>query len=232
MLAELIEQLFALSQLDYLATVTALLYVWLAADDNNFCWVFAAVSTACWAYLSYFEYQLVSDALLQVFYFVMAGVGMWRWRSEPAPPPSEEEQFLAEAFPDPFGGYGESLVPTTPIRTMTVREHALTIGGSTLAGLALGYFLSAVLTSAATYPDALTTAFSVAATFLLVNRRLENWLYWVVIDAAYVWIYYRQGALLFAALMVLYVGMAVYGYLNWRAEQAAAPAPEGVRSSS
>ena len=182
--------------LDYLATVTALLYVWLAARDNNLCWFFAAVSTACWAYLSFFEYRLVSDALLQIFYFVMAGVGLYAWR-----------QGTQTAAP--------------PIRRMSVREHALVIGISTAAGLALGYFFSSVMTSAATYPDALTTAFSISTTFLLVNRRLENWLYWIVIDLAYVGIYYRQGAILFAALMVVYTAMAAYGYWNWRRELAA-----------
>ncbi len=217
----LLQEIFSLSPLDYLATLTALLYVWLAAGDNNLCWFFAAVSSACWAWLSFFEYQLVSDALLQLFYLVMAGVGLWRWRSESVPP-TEGERLQAEAWPDPTDGYGDILVPTTPIRRMTVREHALTIGISTLGGLALGYFFSSVMTSAATYPDALTTAFSVTATFLLVNRRLENWLYWIVIDAVYVWIYWGQGALLFAILMVVYTIMAVYGYWNWRREARAA----------
>ncbi|MTB53618.1 nicotinamide riboside transporter PnuC [Lewinella sp. W8] len=190
----LLEQLIAQTPLDWIAVATGLLYVWLAARDNNWCWLFAAISTAAWAYQSFFVYALVSDALLQVFYFIMAGVGLWRWRRAETPGAS------------------------APIISMPLREHLLTVAGSLLGGLALGYGFSQIMTAAATYPDAITTVSSVLATFLLIGRRLENWLYWVVIDLAYVWIYLSQGAVLFAVLMGIYTVMALYGYLSWRRE--------------
>lgn len=180
--------------LDWIALLTSLVYVVLAARNNNWCWLFAAVSTAVWAYQSWFVYNLVSDALLQVFYFVMAGVGLWRWKT------------------------GGEEATELPIRRMTVTEHALTIIIGFAGGGALGYFFSNVTRAAATYPDAITTIFSIMTTFLLVGRRLENWLYWVVIDVVYVWIYFGQNARLFAAMMVINVGVAIYGYVNWRKE--------------
>lgn len=194
MMETLLKQILASGPLDWLALVTSLVYVVLAARNNNWCWLFAAVSTAVWAWQSWFEYQLASDALLQVFYFIMAGVGVWRWTA---------------------GGKGTGKLP---VRKMTVWEHGLTLAGGTFGGLALGYFFSNVMTAAATYPDAITTVFSVITTFLLIGRRLENWLYWVVIDIVYVWIYLGQGAALFALMMIVNVGVAVYGYVNWRRE--------------
>jgi nicotinamide mononucleotide transporter len=193
-LETLVEQLIAQTPLDWIAVVAGLVYVWLAARDNNWCWLFAGISTAAWAYQSFFVYSLVSDALLQVFYFIMAGVGLWRWRRAEMPG------------------------AVASISNMTLTEHLLVVGGSVLGGIALGYGFSQVLTAAATYPDAITTVGSVLATFLLIGRRLENWLYWVVIDLAYVWIYLGQGALLFAVLMGIYTIMAIYGYLNWSKE--------------
>lgn len=190
----LVEQLVAQTPLDWIAVIAGLAYVWLAARDNNWCWLFSGISTAAWAYQSFFVYSLVSDASLQVFYFIMAGVGFWRWRRA--------------------GPSGAS----APIKQMPLKEHLLVIGGSIVGGLLLGYGFSQVMTAAATYPDAITTVSSVLATFLLIGRRLENWLYWVVIDLAYVGIYYAQGALLFAVLMGLYTVMAVYGFLSWRRE--------------
>lgn len=182
--------------LDWIALLTSLAYVVLAARNNNWCWLFAAVSTAVWAYQSWFEYRLVSDALLQLFYFVMAGVGIWRWTR---------------------GGAGATALP---VRHMTAAEHLLTLAVGLVGGWLLGYFFASRLAAAATYPDAITTAFSVVTTFLLVGRRLENWLYWIVIDLAYVWIYQAQGAVLFAVMMVVNVIVAVYGYWNWRQQWA------------
>lgn len=188
----LLEQILAAGPLDWLALTTSLVYVVLAARSNNWCWLFAAVSTAVWAYQSYFEYHLVSDALLQVFYFIMAGVGLWRWQSNTA---TEE---------------------VAPVQRMSVAEHVMTLGGGLLGGLALGYFFSSTMSAAATYPDAITTVFSIITTFLLIGRRLENWLYWIIIDLAYVWIYQSTGAALFALMMVINVVIAAYGFVSWQ----------------
>ena len=197
---------------EWFATLTALAYVYLAARDNNWCWLFAAVSALLWAYQSFFVYRLVSDALLQLFYLVMAGVGIYRWSSG-GRTSRDEEALDSEAIDRPAN-------PDPGIRRMTAREHLYTIGGGLAAGLFLGLTVGTLSAATQTYPDAITTALSVFATFLLIARRLENWLYWVVIDAAYVVIYWRSGALLFALLMVLYVGMAVYGYRSWRSRLA------------
>lgn len=215
-MTELYDQIFAAGYLDWLAILTSLAYVWLAARDNNWCWLFAAISTAVWAWQSFFVYQLVSDGFLQLFYLVMAGVGIWRWRggkSRTEKPGSEAPGLLdVEAIP-------QRTVAT--IRRMRWQDHVMVITGGTVAGYLLYMFVSGVFTSVATFPDAMTTSFSIITTFLLVWRRLENWLYWIVIDAAYVWIYSGTGALLFAGMMVINIGMAVYGYLNWRREMTA-----------
>jgi nicotinamide mononucleotide transporter len=208
---QLVDQIAAAGFLDWLALLTSLAYVWLAARDNNWCWLFAGVSTAVWAWQSFFEYNLVSDGLLQVFYFVMAGVGIWQWRG------TKREGSPRKGID--AGTLDELIVPerrTGSIVRMSIKEHLFTILGGLIGGLGLGYFFSQTLVAAATYPDAITTVFSVITTFLLIGRRLENWLYWIVIDAAYVWIYAGTGAILFAAMMIINIGMAGYGFSQWR----------------
>lgn len=190
------EQLAALTYLDWIITITALIYVFLAARNNSWCWVFGGISCALWGYVDIAQYQLYSDAALQAFYVVMAGIGIYRWQFEKT-------------------GAGEKR-SVLPISRMSVTHHAIMIGGALLSGYLLGYFVSQNFPAAATYPDAITTTASVGATFLLLNRKLENWLYWIVIDLAYVGIYWSRGASLLALIMVIYVGTAIYGYVNWR----------------
>ncbi|MDQ4425614.1 nicotinamide mononucleotide transporter, partial [Thalassolituus sp.] len=43
-----------------------------------------------------------------------------------------------------------------------------------------------------------------------------NWLYWVVIDAAAIYLYIDRGLYLTAVLMAFYVVLAIGGYLLWR----------------
>lgn len=190
----MLEQFQALTYLDWVTTVTALIYVWLAARNNPWCWVFGAIGCAVWCYVDIVQYQLYSDAALQAFYVVMSFVGLYQWQR---------------------GGAGqEELV----VSKMAWSAHGWMIGLSTAAGLILGYFVSQNFAAAATYPDAVTTTFSVGATILLLRRKIENWLYWVIIDLAYVVIFWSRGAYLFTLLMVIYVVMALYGYRKWRKE--------------
>ena len=194
MLTELLAQLRSQTPLDWSVTATALVYVVLAARNNPWCWVWGAISCSLWGYASFFYYQLYSDAVLQVFYVVMAGVGIYQWQRG--------------------GVQGAAL----PVRRMPVALHGVVSGAALIAGLLLGTFFSRYGQAAATYYDALTTTFSVAATVLLVQRYRENWLYWIAIDLAYANLYYQRGAVLFALLMLIYTGIAYGGYRNWRPE--------------
>ena len=196
MIEAFLTQLQSQTLLDWSVTATALVYVILAARNNPWCWVWGAISCSLWGYASFYLYDLYSDALLQAFYVVIAGVGIYQWRRG--------------------GARGEQL----PIQRMPVRLHGIVIVASLLAGYLLGTFFDRYGQAAATYYDALTTTFSVAATLLLVRRFRENWLYWIGIDLAYANLYYQRGAILFAVLMIVYTGIAYFGYRNWRRESA------------
>jgi nicotinamide mononucleotide transporter len=74
------------------------------------------------------------------------------------------------------------------------------------------------------YADAFIAWASVFTTLLVARKVLENWLYWVVIDAVAAVLYAAQGLHATAALFVLYSALAVRGYLQWRRD-AALPLP-------
>ncbi|NJO87025.1 MAG: nicotinamide mononucleotide transporter [Lewinella sp.] len=180
-----------------LVSLLALLYVVLAARNNPWCWGFGALACLGWAYLDVMYYALYSDALLQVFYIGMSVWGYFSWRAA-------------------------RQAPSRPIARMSKIDHFLLLAFGSLSGLLLGYTVSSFLPAAATYWDALTTTFSVGATVFLLKRKLENWAYWVVIDLAYVGIYFSRGAWLLAALMLVYTAVAVYGYCEWKRQWASA----------
>ena len=210
MIEQLLEQLTETPLLDWIATAIALLYVWLAGRDNNWCWVFAAVSSLLYAHQVLVVYALPSDAALQLFYFVMALVGLYRWRKLSRTPAAATDRLddLAFAKADDRGSH---------LHRMTATEHAWMIVVGLAGGLLFGQVVVRFYAGAALpLLDAMTTVFSVLATFLLIGRRLENWLYFVVIDAVYVYIYGSRGAYLYAVLMLIYIAMAIVGYYRWR----------------
>lgn len=220
----------SLPAIEWLACALAFAYVTLAARNSVWCWPFAFVSSLLWAYQVWFAYALLFDAALNLFYAGMAVVGLARWLGTM----SFGEAFAktshgAKVSADTYGGVSASADTTlsvpAPAKTlsvvpgitrMTTVEHFRLIG----IGLALTivlYVLAKAFTSAQLAgPDAVTTVFSVLATFLLIDRKLENWLYFVVIDAAYVWIYLERGSVVFALTFVGYTVMSVVGWWSWR----------------
>ncbi|PHN00901.1 nicotinamide riboside transporter PnuC [Flavilitoribacter nigricans] len=190
--AEALEQARAFSWIDWTATITAIIYVVLAARENIWCWFWGIISCSLWAYASFYFYQLWMDALLQIFYIVMAFVGIYQWK-----------------YSQQSGGVKRTT-------HLTVREHITYWAAILPATFLFGYFFANYTPAAATYADAFTTILSVAATIILVQKKLETWLYWILADSLYVWLYSRQGAYLFALLMVIYVIIAANGYFSWR----------------
>jgi nicotinamide mononucleotide transporter len=64
--------------------------------------------------------------------------------------------------------------------------------------------------------DSFTTALSIVATWMLARKILENWLLWIVVDAASAGMYFYKELYPTAILFVVYTVMAVIGYWQWR----------------
>ncbi len=191
MFQEILAEAAALSWVDWVATFTAIIYVVLAARGNIWCWAWGIISCSLWAYASFVFYELYLDALLQLFYVAMGFVGIYEWK------------------------YGGRAQEGLPISRLSINQHLQIIGGGTLAALLFGYFFDAYTPAAATYWDAFTTVFSIIATFILVRKVLDNWAYWIVVDAAYAGLYFSRGAYLFTFLMVVYVVIASLALRAW-----------------
>lgn len=63
--------------------------------------------------------------------------------------------------------------------------------------------------------DSFTTVFSVIATWVMVNYIHENYLYWIVIDAVSVHLYWKRKLYFGSALYVVYTAMVIAGYFGW-----------------
>lgn len=178
---------------ELLAVLTGVVYVVLASRNNPWCWPWGIVSSALWAYAAYLLFDLYVDALLQVFYVIMGIYGWYQWTR---------------------GQQGQML----PITRLSSSQHLVIIPVGLGMSFIIGYLFAAYTPAAATYLDAFTTVFSIAATFMVVHRKLDNWLYWIVVDSVYCYLYFSRGGYLFALLFVVYTVIAISGYLKWRKE--------------
>lgn len=192
--------------LEWWAVLTGFACVWLAARESL--WTFPTAIVSCGLYvLVYQRTQLYSDRNLQVFFILFNLYGWYEWR---------------------FGGRGRTELPVT--RTRPAEWVALALFAAVFT-LASGYYFARYTDAALPYWDSFTTGGSLVGQYLLMRKRLENWLVWVVVDVIYVPILWFKQLYPTTALYALYLGLAVYGYLEWRRtlRLAAAPAPAEKR---
>jgi nicotinamide mononucleotide transporter len=203
----LVEQLargfLAITAIEWLAVVLALAYLLLAVRQSAWCWLFAALSSAIYAWI-FVRAALPMQAALQVFYIAMAAYGWYSWRRGPEP------------------GRAASSRATLEISRWPLAAHVVAIGAVVLvtalnvALLRLGS--RAAVTTASPwveFADAALAWGSVLTTFMVARKILENWLYWIVLDLAAAWLYAAQSLYATAALFVIYTVVAARGYVEW-----------------
>ncbi len=202
----MITQLEAQTILDWSITVTALIYVYLAARENVWCWVWGMVSCSLWAYADFARYNLWADGILQLFYVVMSAWGIYSWTlggGRKANKHTNNESAISEQN-------------TLTISTLPLKYHLLIFVAGSVLTLVLGYIFEKFTPTALPYPDSFITAFSIVATVLTVRKILENWLYWIVMDALAVFLFAARDAVLVAFVMAVYTVISIFGYLHWR----------------
>ena len=100
--------------------------------------------------------------------------------------------------------------------TRPLRFHLSTIIGILLTAGIVGSLLTTYTDAARPYIDSMTTLAAVAATWMVTQKILENWLYWFVINTVSVWLFMDRGLNPTAALFALYILLSVIGYFVWR----------------
>ena len=104
------------------------------------------------------------------------------------------------------------------IHRWTTGQHLANLIASGVVAFIAGWLFDTFTGQESPYIDAFTTVFSLAATFMVTRRVLENWLYWIVIDIFSVYLYSGRGYELMGLQMMLFTVLALIGYFSWRKE--------------
>lgn len=176
-----------------MAVVCAVAYLLLALRENIACWYAAAISTLLYLII-FLKVQLVFESFLQLYYLCMAGYGFWCWRAG-----ARHDQPL-------------------PIKTLPIRQHIAAVLLIALVSLLTGYIATQYTQAKLPYLDACTTMASIFATWLVARKVLENWLYWIVIDLASIYLYWDRALYPTVGLFTAYVVIAAFGWYSWRVQ--------------
>ncbi len=178
--------------LETLGVVLALAFLVLATAENSLCWPVAVVSSVVYMVV-FWQAQLPLQAALNGFYLVTAIYGWWAWRHGDG----EQTELAVQRWPR--------------------RHHAATLAAvGVLTALSVWWRLASGDPLLWLWLDGVITWGAVAATLMATRKVLENWLYWIVLDAAAIYLYLARDLNQTALLFVIYTAMASYGYWRWR----------------
>jgi nicotinamide mononucleotide transporter len=187
----------AISAAEAAAVGFGIAYLALAVREHIACWYAAFISTAISVYV-FWDVSLFMESLLNVYYMAMAVYGWYQWRGNRV-----QQAGLA-------------------VSTWPPRNHLLIIGGTLSLTIIRGFMLASSTSASWPFVDSFTTWGSVLTTFMVARKILENWIYWIVIDAVSIFLYLDRGLYLYAGLFVIYVIIAIFGYFGWRRSMAQA----------
>ena len=175
---------------ELLGFVTGAASVWLTvlARISNFP---VGIANSAFFLVLFLSARLFADSGLQVVYIVLGFAGWWQWlRGGP------ERSRLRVAR----SGW--------PLLASCVVFAALATWGLTV--------LLEAVHDIAPFWDALSTAVSLAAQFLLNCKKIENWALWIAADLVYIPLYVVKRLDLTAVVYVLFLAMCLAGLGGWR----------------
>jgi nicotinamide mononucleotide transporter len=81
----------------------------------------------------------------------------------------------------------------------------------------LNVLVPEIFTTPASFPflDTLTTIMSLTAMFLMARKRIESWVYWIIVDVIGIWLYYVKDVRFISLLYVILFVMALNGLKSW-----------------
>jgi len=177
--------------LEAVAVLFGVLCVWLTIRQNIWCWPTGLVQVAIYIYI-FFEVKLYSDLILHVIYVGLQVYGWNHWLR---------------------GGKDHGALVVTVLGwrcriAWVVATLAVTAGW--------GYLMHRFTDASVPYGDAFTTVTSLVAQWLMARKRLESWLFWIVVDVVAIGIYWYKSLVLTSGLYAIFLILATLGWFEWR----------------
>lgn len=181
---------------EFFGVIFSIIYVILSIKQNALCWI-ALIIASLFNMYAYYLIQLPLQTMMQIFFISTALYGLYNW--------SLKKNSL-------------KLIVTK----CKLHHHIKWVIG----GVVLTIILSIILKQTkleifnTNYPfsDSLIFVFNIIPMYMMGKKKLESWIYFIVIDIYSGCFFYITETYFFSFLFFCYIGFATHGYLTWKTE--------------
>lgn len=194
---------YKMSYLEFFGAVFGAVAVWLSARAEVLSWPIGIVNVVL-SFFLYYQIQLYPDMFLQVFFFVTNVLGWWQW-THPKPGEEDRKQELKVSY-------------------MGWQKFMLVCVGTVAGTAALGAMAARLhewfpwvfaAPSAFPYADSFILVMSVITTFFMIQKKIECWIIWIIVDVVATYLYYIKGIMLYSVLYFAFTIIAAFGLWHW-----------------
>ncbi len=194
LLQDIVKYVSQIDLLELLGLVFGLLAVYYLIKENILTWP-AGIAYVLVSFVIFWQQKLYADFALHIFFLVLNVYGWWYWLK---------------------GGKAEANKEEVPI-THTKSGILMGVLVISIIGIGvMGSLLTAYTDASLPYWDSVTTVLSLSGMWLTARKKIENWYFWFVVDVLATGIYFYKGIYFYAILYLIYIGLAIVGYLAWK----------------
>ena len=184
--------------LEIIANSVNLVSIALATRNSIHTWWAGILGCALFAWL-FFTSQLYADVTLQGFFIVTSALGWWHWL------------------------HHRGVRAERPITRTAPAELAFLVPVGALATLGYGWLLHRFTDAYAPFIDSTVLTLSVAGQILLMRRKVETWVFWLIANTLAVLLFSSRELWITAFFYTLFWLNAPVGFIRWRREFRATP---------
>ncbi|MFK5959226.1 MAG: nicotinamide riboside transporter PnuC [Lutibacter sp.] len=205
--------------LEFIAALFGVISVFYAKKENILVFPTGIISTALYVYLLS-QWNLYGDLIINIYYTIMSLYGWYVWSRII----DDKQQHIAisrTTKTDKFKAFGifafTSIFVIVVYRYYNVMPNNL--GFSESYNYAISKLTSGNLTNfreATPFLDTFTTGIFFAAMWLMANKKIENWIFWIAGNIVSIPLYFVKGYGFTGIQYSIFLILAFQGYITWK----------------
>ncbi len=205
--------------LEFVAAAFGIVSVFYAKKEDIKVFPTGIISTALYVYLLA-HWQMYGDLIINIYYTLMSIYGWYMWLKV-----VDEEEHHISITRSNIGDYlkAAGIFVFTSVFVIGVYRHYKVMPRELGAGDSVRYVWQHLSTGKLSeikkitpYLDTFTTGAAFAAMWLMANKKLESWSFWIAVNIVSVPLYVVKGYGFTAVQYFIFLVLAFYGYRDWR----------------
>ena len=181
------------SLIGIISGISGVISVVLCAKGKISFYYIGFIQTISYLFLAW-DNRFYGEVIENIFYLVTMVWGIFIWQKSLTKTSDGSTQVIVKRF--------------------TVSQWILSIIGTTVATIIMGYWLNSI-SSSQPYTDAATNIFAIFAQLLMIKRYKEQWIWWLLIDMLCIKMWFVAGNWSMVTMYIAWTINCIYGWYNW-----------------